>query len=290
MKNIFKYKNIIGMLIFLFIFIPFLYRGLTVYAVPPGDNSGGGAIDTGHYNGPDGNGGYNLNGHHYSYVKYKTVTSNVTDSTEDMWSKVYSEIDSSWQAINTSADRGYSYPYKVQDGWTDPDAYYKLPNNGLEVRTVKHPIIRAFIKRTYVNYNYKNSYKTLHFNWTISGPGAVSVRGIGSGKTNWTTPANNNSCIIEYFDPGLYTITSTPYEQWNINTRYEYTATMYQGSTEIGVREHYITKYSKTTSGEIVSDRKIWHENITTSDLEEWLPVQNTKTTYYGDAQVKIIQ
>lgn len=259
-------------------------------AFAKGGGGSSGPADTVTYNGPDGNGGYNLDGHHYSYVKYKTVTSNVTDPTEDMWSKVYSEIDSDWQAINNSTNRGYSYPYKVQDGWTDPDAYYKLPNNGIEVRIVKHPIIRAFIKRIYVNYNYKNSYKTLHFDWTISGPAAVSVRGIGNGKTSWATPANNNSCIIEYFNPGLYTITSTPYEQWNINTRYEYTAVMYQGSTEIGTREHYVTKYSKTTSGEIASDRKIWHENITTSDLEEWLPVENTKTTYDGDAQVKIVQ
>lgn len=248
--------------------------------------------DTVVYNGSDGKGGYYLNGHHYSYVKHsnKVVDGN-TLLLNDRWAEVYAEIDSNWAEINSVIDRSSSYyPFEVEKGWVDPDAYYKLPNNGLLVQSVRHLTIRAFISRTNVNYNYKTNYKTLHFDWAINGPAAVNVQGVGSGKTSWTTPANNNSCAIEYFKPGKYTITSTPYMQWNVNTKYSYSVAMYEGGKQIGTSTRYVTKFSHTSSAENTADKKTWTENITTSDLNEWLNVKNTTTSYDGDAEVKIIQ
>lgn len=249
MKNILKHKYIIAFVMLTFLLITGILNWHPAFA--KGNGGGSDPADTETYTGSDGNGGYYVSGHHYTNVKYTTKTV-IDQLQEDRWKDVYSYTDTNWKSIKNGQNRTMT----VEKGWADPDEFVKIDDNTLEIRTIKHPIIRAFITYTSVNSNYCNSYKTLRFDWKSSGPAAVGVQGKSGKITSWTTPANSNTSVVEYFQPGTYTITSIPYENWNINYKYTFSAKMVQAGTELGNRTYYVTQYSKKGSGEIVSGKK----------------------------------
>lgn len=255
------------------------------------------AFDNAIYDNNIGGGGSGSGGSSGGGSTKKIIVKEITvDATKAELESYKSEISSIFTTLDSwkNTDSGF---YKRYDGVVLKDAYtetyYEPKDTTTDIKhVVHHPRFWLDLEQTNVTNNYRNNWKTLQFNWKVTaGPsGAVEPNRSGKKEDSWTTAANQDTSHVAFYLTGTYTITRTPYKQWDVNKRFDYAAHIMQGQTGIDTEYHTSTIYQNTQQGEDTSQTKKWTMIIATQDLYKSVEINDTTTVYGADAEVRIIQ
>lgn len=136
----------------------------------------------------------------------------------------------------------------------------------------------------------RKNYRTTKYDWRLKSGDAT---GIDHGNY-WETPDQYST--VKYSKPGDYTISSVPYQIWDVYSRNQYTFTAYwvdssYNKTEtLTTQTHNVDTYLKTDGSEDSSRYKEYTMKIATQDLNQQVEVKSTTTSNQYDVDIRMIQ